>query len=218
MAGANHQAWIGSTQTDGSDAGAWHRGAWKRVGPPLTRPRPRAGQVRAALVRNKLEVKRSAAEAQGQAQAQAAGAGGSDGAGIEAAVARAEAEAAAEAAGAGGAAGDAKPKDARTLVREAVAAGRMRQGELDERALEFLAKAEPAVAQVRTPLPSSRDARRHDPCALSPWHLHGTSMAPPWHLLGTSLAPPWHLHGTSMAPAWHLLGHLLGTCLAAGGA
>ena len=126
-------------------------------------------------MRNKLEVKRSAAEAQGQAQAQAAGAGGSDGAGIEAAVARAEAEAA----GAGGAAGDAKPKDARTLVREAVAAGRMRQGELDERALEFLAKAEPAVAQVRTPLPSSRDARRHDPCALPPWHLRGTSLAPP---------------------------------------
>ena len=206
MAGANHQAWIGSTQTDGSDAGAWHRGAWKRVGPPLTRPRPRAGQVRAALVRNKLEVKRSAAEAQGQAQAQAqgqgqaAGAGGSDGAGIEAAVARAEAEAEAEAAGAGGAAGDAKPKDARTLVREAVAAGRMRQGELDERALEFLAKAEPAVAQVRTPLPSSRDARRHDPCAL-----------PPWHLRGTCVAPPWHPHSTSLAPPWHLLGHLLGS-------
>jgi len=135
--------------------------------------------VRAALVRNKLEVKRSAAEAQGQAQGQAAGqaagAGGSDGAGIEAAVARAEAEAA----GAGGAAGDAKPKDARTLVREAVAAGRMRQGELDERALEFLAKAEPAVAQVRTPLPSGRDARRHDPCALPPWHLRGTPLAPP---------------------------------------
>ena len=135
--------------------------------------------MRAALVRNKLEVKRSAAGAQGQAQAQAAGAGGSDGAGIEAAVARAEAEAEAEAAGAGGAAGDAKPKDARTLVREAVAAGRMRQGELDERALEFLAKAEPAVAQVRTPLPSGRDARRHDPCALPPWHLRGTSLAPP---------------------------------------
>ena len=132
-------------------------------------------------MRNKLELKRSAAEAQaqGQAQGQAAGASGSDGAGIEAAVARAEAEAAAEAAGAGGAAGDAKPKDARTLVREAVAAGRMRQGELDERALEFLAKAEPAVAQVRTPLPSSRDARRHDPCALPPWHLRGTSLAPP---------------------------------------
>ena len=192
---AHHQAWIGSTQTDGSDSGGWHRKAWKRAGAPLTEPCPRARQVRAALVRNKLEVKRSAAEAQGQAQAQAAGAGGSDGAGIEAAVARAEAEAAAEAAGAGGAAGDAKPKDARTLVREAVAAGRMRQGELDERALEFLAKAEPAVAQVRTPLPSETRA--------------GTTRAR--CLLGTCVAPPWHPHSTSLAPPWHLLGHLLGS-------
>ena len=164
-------------------------------------------------MRNKLEVKRGAVEAQGQAQGQVAVAGGSGGSGIEAAVARAEAEAAAAG---GDEAGDAKPKDARTLVREAVAAGRMRQGDLDERALEFLVKAEPGVAKACTPpapcphhartmpapwpapeCPSAAPAGLH--CPPSPYTaLHarraGTTLAQ--HLLGTSLAPPWHLLGS----------------------
>ena len=113
--------------------------------PPLTLTvPPSCWQVRAALVRNKLEVKRGAVEVQGQAQGQGAAAGGSGGSGIEAAVARAEAEAEAG----GGAADDGKPKDARALVREAVAAGRMVQGDLDERAMEFLVKADPGVAKL----------------------------------------------------------------------
>ena len=188
--------------------------------------------MRAALVRNKLEVKRGAVEAQGQAQGQVAVAGGSGGSGIEAAVARAEAEAAAAG---GDEAGDAKPKDARTLVREAVAAGRMRQGDLDERALEFLVKAEPGVAKACTPpAPCPHHARtvpapcpHHARTVPAPCPHHARTVPAPWpapecpsaapaglhcppspytalhaRRAGTTLAQ--HLLGTSLAPPWQL--------------
>ena len=149
------------------------------------RPTPRAAprwQVRAALVRNKLETKRGAVEPKqlpqqvpGVAPGGSSTAAAIETAQVEAAVAHVEvtaAEVEAEAgrgkgrerthgdAGHGGeaeAAGAeaASTNDARTLVREAVAAGHMQQGDLDERAMEYLlkavVKAGPQVAKVCAP-------------------------------------------------------------------
>ena len=163
--------------------------------------------MRAALVRNKLEVKRGAVEAQGQAQGQGAAAGRSGESDIEAAVARAEAEAAAG----GGEAGDAKPKDARTLVREAVAAGRMRQGDLDERALEFLVKAEPGVAKACTPpAPCPHQARtKPAPCPHHARTVARVAECSPGRpsLLSSRDAPARPLRASSLAPPWQLAVH-----------
>ena len=157
-------------------------------------------------MRNKLEVKRGAVEAQGQAQGQGAAAGRSGESDIEAAVARAEAEAAAG----GGEAGDAKPKDARTLVREAVAAGRMRQGDLDERALEFLVKAEPGVAKACTPPAPCPHQTRTKP-APSPHHAR--TMPAPWPEWPSAAPAGLHCspaatrrHDPCAPPPWHHLG------------